>query len=103
MPSFNGQPVYRYSAATRKGTNPAAGAASGSQSSYSVSNSGGQASGEGMGMVRSKYRESRQAGMSPDASRGAALNEYSYNSGTGPGGRQGPSINMATDYNGKRV
>lgn len=108
--------VNAYSAATRKAKPISSGeynssisageypnTAAGSKASYNVSNSGGHRQGEGMSMVRNKYRESRKSGMSPDASRGAALNPYSYPSGTGPGGRQGPSINMATDYEGKSL
>ena len=77
--------------------------ANGSQTSYSVTNSGGLGKGEGMSMVRSKYRESRQAGMSPDDARGAALNPLSYPAATGPGGNQGPDIKMTTDAYGNRI
>ena len=95
--------VNRFSATTRKGMNPDAGAASGSQASSDVRNTGGLDAGEGMSMVRSKYKESRKAGLSPDDARGAALNPLSYSGLTGPGGKQGPDIKMATDYKGDAV
>lgn len=92
----------RFSANTRKAA-PEAGTANGSQTSFEVRNTGGLAAGEGAAMVRSKYKESRKAGMSPDDARGAALNSYSYSGATTPNAQQGPDIKMATDYSGKAV
>lgn len=95
-------PVSRFSAATRKAA-PEAGTANGSQTAYGVSNSGGQGLGEGMGQVKTKYKEMRQGGMSPDDARGMATSPFAYNSGSGPGGRQGPNIAQTTDYKGDSV
>jgi hypothetical protein len=94
--------VNRFSANTRKAA-PEAGTAKGSQASYSVTNSGGQAQGEGMGQVRAKYKEMRKGGLSPDESRGMATTELAYNAGSGPGGKQGPRIQMTKDAYGKSV
>jgi hypothetical protein len=91
----------QYSSDMASGTSPAL--SNGSQASYNVQNAATHAPGEGMSQVRSTYKESRKAGMSPDASRGAALNPYSYQSGSGPGGNVGPTISMATDYKGNAV
>ena len=91
----------QYNSDMASGTSPAI--SNGSQASYNVQNAATHAPGEGMSQVRSTYRESRKAGMSPDASRGAALNPYSYQSGSGPGGNVGPSISMATDFKGNAV
>lgn len=108
--------VYNYSAATRNATpltsdemtaarerGESAPVANGSMSSTDVSNSGGLAEGEGMSMVRSKYREQRKAGMTPDRARSMALSPYSYPAATGPGGKQGPNFKWATDYEGNPV
>lgn len=108
--------VNRYSAATRKAEPVSsedmsaarakgeyAPVANGSQASVDVSNAGSHGPGEGMGMVRSKYREQRQAGMTPDRARSAALNPYSYPAGNGPGGKMGPTLNDATDYKGDAI
>ena len=95
-------PVNRFSASTRKAT-PEAGTAKGSQTSYEVTNSGGQGPGEGMAQVRSKYKDLRKDGMSPDDARGLATTELAYNAGSGPGGQQGPRIKQTTDYKGDAV
>lgn len=123
MPTYNGQPVFRgangsnagrgdnpngitpvnrFSAATRKAA-PEAGTASGSQTAYEVSNNSGQGPGEGMGQVRSKYKEMRQSGLAPDEARGMATSPLAYNSGSGPGGQKGPNIKQTTDYKGDFV
>jgi hypothetical protein len=106
--------INRYSAATRKaepisseeqtaararGEYPKV--SSGSQASVDVSNAGSHGPGEGMSMVRSKYREQRQSGMAPDDARSAALSPYSYPAGNGPGGKMGPTITDATNAYGR--
>lgn len=95
-------PVSRFSAATRKAA-PEAGTANGSQTAYGVSNNGGQGPGEGVGQVKSKYKEMRQSGLSPDDARGMATSSLAYPSGSGPGGQQGPNIKQITDYKGDSV
>ena len=122
MSNFNGQPITqrggagagrgddahgvtninRFSAPTRKAA-PQPGTANGSQTAYNVTNSGGQGPGEGMGQVRAKYREMRQGGLSPDEARGMATTPLAYNSGTGPGGQQGPRIQQTKDAYGNPV
>lgn len=101
--------MYRYSAQTRnappitkeqhdsdisQGNVPKSSA--GSKASSAVTNSMGQAEGEGAQQVRSKYRESRKSGMSPDDARGAALSPSSYPA-------SGPKINPKTDYKGNSI
>lgn len=101
--------MYRYSAQTRnaspitkeeydsdvaQGNVPKSSA--GSKASSTVTNSMGQAKGEGAADVRSKYRESRKAGMSPDDARGTALSPSSYPA-------SGPKINPKTDYKGNSI
>lgn len=94
------QPITKeeYDSSIAKGETPKS--SQGSKAAYSVTNSGGQAEGAGMRMVRDKYRESRKAGMSEDDARGRALTEYSYPAGTGPGGQQGPRIQQVTNPDG---
>lgn len=75
----------------------------GSQTSYDVSNAGGHAPGQGMGMVRDNYREQRKAGMTPDQARAHVTNRMNYASGSGPGGPAGPTIQQKTDYYGNAV
>lgn len=86
---------------TAQGKSPAA--SYGSQTSYDVSNAGGHAPGQGMAMVRSHYREQRQAGMTPDQARYSATNRMNYASGSGPGGPAGPTIQQKTDFYGNPV
>jgi len=75
--------VNAYSASTRKAA-PEAGTAKGSQAAYSVTNGAFQGPGEGMQQVRSKYKESRKAGFSPDGAREQAISGRYNSGGHGP-------------------
>jgi hypothetical protein len=70
----------------------------GSQAAYGVTNGAFQGPGEGMKQVRSKYKESRKDGFSPDGAREQALSGGG-SSGTG----HGPNIKFTKDAYGKSV
>lgn len=91
--------VYNYSAATRNSQPTPENRAGGSQASQEVTNGAFQGPGEGMAQVRSTYRQSRKAGFSPDGAREQALFNRSNYSGSG----HGPTMNMYTDYQGRKV
>ena len=89
--------VYNYSAATRNSQPTPENRAGGSQASQEVTNGAFQGPGEGMKMIRDKYRQSRKAGFSPDGAREQTL------SGRYGSGGHGPTTKMYTDYQGRKV